>query len=214
MCGGQEDGWIWYIVGGGGVELKRTINSKSINCSGKVEGREVDDVVLDTGCACTMVRQDLVPKERLVAGATVRLRCAHGDVVTYPLATVKLDIEGVVLPATAAVAEKLPISVLLGTDVPELGKLLNQPPQEQPDALVVTRAQAKANEQTEAEAQDKQEQSQVHPNPVDESNPFSILDADLFEEARVQHTLTHREKRVTRHQHGLIRAKDLPRYIR
>ena len=196
------------------MELKRTINSKSINRSGKVEGREVDDVVLDTGCACTMVRQDLVPKERLVAGATIRLRCAHGDVVTYPLATVKLDIEGVVLPATAAVAEKLPISVLLGTDVPELGKLLNQPPQEQPDALVVTRAQAKANEQTEAEAQDKQEQSQVHPNPVDESNPFSILDADLFEEARVRHTLTHREKRVTRHQHGLIRAKDLPRYIR
>ena len=169
------------------MELKRTINR-----SGKVEGREVDDVVLDTGCACTMVRQDLVPKERLVAGATVRLRCTHGDVVTYPLATVKLEIEGVVLPVSAAVAEKLPVSVLLGTDVPELGKLMNQPPQEQPDALVVTRAQAKANKQAEAEAQDKQEQSQdkqeqsqVRPNPVDESNPFSILDADLFEEARV-----------------------------
>ena len=212
----EEDGkTVGYgSGGGGGVELKRTINSKSINRSGKVEGREVDDVVLDTGCACTMVRQDLVPKERLVAGAIICLRCAHGDVVTYPLATVKLEIEGVALPVTAAVAEKLPVSVLLGTDVPELGKLMNQPPQEQPDALVVTRAQTKANKQAEAEAQDKQEQSQVRPNPVDESNPFSILDADLFEEARVRQTLTCREKRVTRHQHGLIRAKDLPRHMR
>ena len=209
-----EDGKTVGYGSGGGVELKRTINSKSINRSGNVEGREVDDVVLDTGCACTMVRQDLVPKKRLVAGATVHLRCAHGDVVTYPLATVKLEIEGVVLAVTAAVADKLPVSVLLGTDVPELGKLMNQPPQEQPDALVVTRAQAKANERAKAEAQDKQEQSQVCPNLVDESNPFSILDADLFEEARVRQTLTRREKRVTRHQHGLIRAKDLPRYMR
>ena len=84
----------------------------------------VDDVVLDTGCACAMVRQYLVPKERLVAGATVRLRCAHGDVVTYPLAAVKLEIDGVSLPVTAAVEEKL----LLGTDIPELGKLMNQHP--------------------------------------------------------------------------------------
>ena len=70
VCGGREDGYGSGVC----VELKQTINSKSINRSGKVEGREVDDVVLDTGCACTMVRQDLVPKERLVAGATVRLR--------------------------------------------------------------------------------------------------------------------------------------------
>ena len=37
------------------------------------------------------------------------------------------------LPVTAPVAEKLLASVLLGTDIPELGKLMNQPPQAQPD---------------------------------------------------------------------------------
>ena len=60
-----------------GVARVRSINSKPINRRGRVEGRLVDDVVLDTGCACTMVRRDLVPKEKLVAGATIRLRCAH-----------------------------------------------------------------------------------------------------------------------------------------
>ena len=207
-----EDG---QTVGDGSVEgvaRERTINGKPINRRGKVKGREVDDVVLDTGCACTMVRQDLVPKERLVAGATVSLRCAHGDVVTYPLATLELDIDGLSLPVTAAVAEKLPVSVLLGTDVPELGKLMNQPPQALPDALVVTRAPAKANRQAEAEAQDKQEQSQVRPSLVDEPNPFSSWDADLFQDTRVRQTLTRREKREERHRHGLIRSKDTPRH--
>ena len=51
---------------------------------GKVEGRSVDDIGLDTGCACTMVRHDLVPED-IAAGATIHLRCAHGDVITYPL---------------------------------------------------------------------------------------------------------------------------------
>ena len=109
-------------VDGGGVD--RSTNSKPINRRGVVEGIVVDDVVLDTGCACTMVRQDLVPKERLVAGASIRLSCAHGDVVTYPLASVKIEIDGMSLPVTAAVANKLPVSVLLGTDVPELQKLI------------------------------------------------------------------------------------------
>ena len=198
----------------GGVALEQTINGKPINRMGKVEGRVVDDVVLDMGCACTMVRQDLVPKERLVTGATIRLRCAHGDVVTYPLAAVKLEIDGVSLPITAAVAEKLPVSVLLGTDVPELGKLMNHSPQAPPDALVITRARAKASRQAEAEAQDKQEQSRVRPSPVNETNPLSSLDADLFQGARVRQTLTRREKREKRHCHGLIRAKDPPRHRR
>ena len=100
----------------------------------------MDDIVLDTGCACTMVRHDLVPKGRVMAGATIRLRCAHGDVVAYPLATVRLEIDGISLPVTAAIAKRLPASVLLGTDVPELRRFINQPPQLQTEALVMTQA--------------------------------------------------------------------------
>ena len=196
-----------------GVARVQSINGKPINRRGRVEGRLVDDVVLDTGCACTMVRRDLVPREKLVAGATIRLRCAHGDVVTYPLAAVKIEMDGVSLPVTAAVAEKLPVSVLLGTDVPELGKLINQPPQVQPDALVVTRAQAQAKKVAEATAQDKQDESQVRSSPLEEPNPFSTLDADLFQDSRGRQTLTRREKRESRHHHGLIRAKDPPKRL-
>ena len=60
--------------GGGHGEQGMVGCGKPINRRGKVEGRVVDDVVLDMGCACTTVCQDLVPKERLVAEATVRLR--------------------------------------------------------------------------------------------------------------------------------------------
>ena len=125
----------------------------------------MDDVVLDTGCACTIVRRDLVPEEKFVAGATIRLRCAHGDVVTYPLAAVRLEIDGLSLPVTAAVAERLPVSVLLGTDVPELEKLIGQHPQPQSEALVVTRAQAGVRAQGEAETQQKEALSQARPSP-------------------------------------------------
>ena len=122
-------------VGVGGVSLgcaeggcvvgtgpQRSINGNSL---GWIEGMEVDDVVLDTGCTWTMVQRSLVPEEKLVPGATIRLRCAHGDVVTYPLADLKLEVDGVVITVRAAVAERLPVSMLLGTEVAELGQLLS-----------------------------------------------------------------------------------------
>ena len=87
----------------------QSINVKPMNRKGKVKGMVVNDMLLDTGCACTMVHRDLVPEKRFSAGATIRLRCAHGD-VTYPLAAVRLEIDGMSLPITAAVAERLPVS--------------------------------------------------------------------------------------------------------
>ena len=43
---------------------------------------------------------------------------------SQPLAQVELELDGVAVQVEAAVSESLPVSVLLGTDVPELGKLL------------------------------------------------------------------------------------------
>ena len=39
-------------VGSQGVSLKR---------DGVIEGTDVHDIILDTGCSLTMIRQDLVP---------------------------------------------------------------------------------------------------------------------------------------------------------
>ena len=188
----------------------RSITGRPVTCSGKVEGTLVDDVVLDTGCACTMVRCKFVPQEKLVPGATIQLRCAHGDVVTYPLAMVTLEIDGLTLQVTAAVAEKLLVSVL-GTDVPELGMIIDPVSHSQTDVLVVTRAQVKVQTEVAVQAEHKQEQSGVSSNPVGELLPFSTLDEDLFETPRNRPSQTRREKREARHHQGLVRAKDPPK---
>ena len=56
--------------------------------------------------------------------------------------------KGLMVPVTAAVAKGLPVSVLLGTDVPELGQLLHSNPMAvhsggTEQSLVTTRAQSK-----------------------------------------------------------------------
>ena len=89
-----------------------------------MEKQEVPDIVLDTGTFGTMVRKSLVPPEKMVVGE-VHIHCAHGDVVTYPLAQIEVGIGGATISVEAAVADKLPVSVLLGTDVLEILDLLN-----------------------------------------------------------------------------------------
>ena len=165
----------------------------------------VDEVVLDTGCACTIVHRDFMPGEKMVPGSTVQLRCAHGDTFTYPLAAVTLEIDGLTLPVTAAVAERLPVSALLGTDVPELRKLINQHALPQAEALVMTRAQANAQTQAKVQAQQKQHQSQVAPNPIEDLQPLPTLDP--LDSTNVD-TI---RKREARHYHGLVRTKDRPK---
>ena len=75
-----------------------------------------------------MVRADLVPDNNLIAGEAITLRCAHRDTVLYPLADVTMDVGGVAIQVRAAVSDTLPVSVLLGTDVCELGRLLRENP--------------------------------------------------------------------------------------
>ena len=95
-----------------------------------------------------MVRADLVPQDKLIQGEATTVKCVHGDNVLYPLAEVVVQVEGVEVTVKAAVFEQLPVSVLLGTDVPELGQLLHSNPitvhtSGIEHALVTTRAQAR-----------------------------------------------------------------------
>ncbi len=140
---------------------------------GKVEGAEAEDILLDTGCSRTMVRRELVPEGKFLEGEAVTVRCAHGDMVLYPLAEVELELEGRKRTVKAAVSETLPVSVLLGTDVPELGQLLRVNPSSVhsegvEEALVVTtRAQQKRKESEERIQASKEERSGVKPTPLE-----------------------------------------------
>ena len=56
---------------------------------GTVEGAPVD-ILLDTGSVRTLVRRELVPESKMLAGEAVVVRCAHGESVRYPLADLEV----------------------------------------------------------------------------------------------------------------------------
>ena len=97
-------------------------------CKGLVEGRMVNQILLDTGCSRTMVRRQLVPHTKMLEGKMVSIKCAHGDTVLYPLAVVDMEVEGIPVHVHvgAAVVDTLPVEVLLGTDMSELPQLLGK----------------------------------------------------------------------------------------
>ena len=91
-----------------------------------MEGIHVEQIVLDIGCSQAMVRQDLVPEGKIIEGDAVTIRCAHGDTVLYPVALLKLEVDGLTLCVEAVVSQSLPVPVLLGTGVAELHWLLGE----------------------------------------------------------------------------------------
>ena len=111
--------------------------------SGLVNGKYVEDLVVDTGCSQTILHANLVPRERYVEGKSVKLRCAHGDIVTYPIADVELLVDDCLMEIQAAVSETLPESALLGKYIPGITQLLSSSVQ---DVLAVTRAQHRQQE--------------------------------------------------------------------
>eukprot|EP00731_Ephydatia_muelleri_P023209 Em0015g792a len=123
--------------------------------TGKVEGQKVTDILLDTGCSRTMVRLNLVAMEKIIVGRVATITCAHGDTKLHPLALVEVELDGSHIQVEAALSEELPVSVLLGTDVPELthlisgtGSSINLVSQEQ---VMVVMTRAKAKQQLEEE---------------------------------------------------------------
>ena len=104
--------------------LRGGLLKRDVYKSGIVEGRSVERVVLDIGCSQSMVHKDLVPQDKIVEGDSVAIRCAHRDMVLYPLTKIELEVDGQPISIEAAVSGTLPVDVLLGTDVPELTQLL------------------------------------------------------------------------------------------
>ena len=91
--------------------------------AGTVEETPVEGIALDTGVAKTMIHRDLVPVEK-VSEETVDILCAHGDVVSYPIAEVSMRVGDKPFSVQAAVAVQLPVPVLLGQKVPGFNELL------------------------------------------------------------------------------------------
>ena len=120
--------------------------NQPFQCKGVVEGQLVNDIVVDTGCSRTLVRSDLLG-EKMFEGETVTIQCVHGNVVTYPLTRIELEVKGRALTVKAAVSDTLPQSVLLGTDVhvPDLSELLKAERHEKA-LMVVSHSQTKRAE--------------------------------------------------------------------
>ena len=134
-------------------------------CKGMVEGQLVNDIVLDTGCSRTLVRSDLVGEENCKPGEKVTVQCAHGDIVTYPIASVELEVQGRALTVEAAVSDQLPSSVLLGTDVLGLSELL-QSKRDNTALMAVTRSQTKRSQANEANLREVSLMHKDTPPPV------------------------------------------------
>ena len=88
-------------------------------CEGKVEGTLVQ-MVVDTGCSCKLVRENLVSPDKVDTTKMMRVQCAHGDEVEYPTAEVKIRIGERELLVKVGVSSTLPRPVLLGRDVTNL----------------------------------------------------------------------------------------------
>ena len=63
-----------------------------IKREGRVEGKAVHNILLDTRCSRTLVRGDLVPEEKTLEGESMAIQCAHGDTVLYNIAQVTIEI--------------------------------------------------------------------------------------------------------------------------
>ena len=100
-----------------GVKERRI---QDLLCIGEVEGQQVNDIQL--------MFENFSSKGPggMLGGEAVTIQCAHGDIVSYPLAKVEMMVLGKHIVVEAAVSETLPRSVLLGTDVQELTELVGK----------------------------------------------------------------------------------------
>ena len=156
---------------------------------GMVEGHAVDNILLDMGCSRTLVHRKLVPDRKMREAGAVAIRCAHGDTVLYPLARISLEVEGKAIDVEAAISDTLPMSVLLGTDVPHLYELLEgDRSMTTEDVFAVTTRAAEKKRRAAAENYHRKEEAcGVKPNGMVDDNDsadvpawMSDLDGSLF----------------------------------
>ena len=123
----------------------------------------------------------------MLEGKMVSVRCAHGDTELYPLADIRMEVDGTPIRVEAAVADTLPVDVLLGTDVKQLSNLLGRSvPRNITDKVaggdgmvVVTRARARQELEEEIFRRGKEVQSGVRSKVLNEDSPPADADHGL-----------------------------------
>ena len=194
--------------------VSRTAEINVVKRKGQIEGNPAESILLDTGCSRTMVRRKFVPQSKMLEGEAVPIRCAHGDVVLYPLALVQVAIDGKKMEVKAAVSETLPLDMLLGKDVPEFFDLLNDVSYQEiktGDALaVVTRAQRRQQSNEEEQLQRKEKESGALASTVqdEEMQWMQTYGDDLFEPGRDKVKQTRSQKREGRRAYAECEAVD------
>ena len=175
-----------------------TNQRKSVYHHGAVNGIYCKDILVDTGANKTLVGGDLISPTDFT-GQTIIIRCAHGDTVPYPIANVKICLNGKDISVQAAVADKLPAAALIGWDVPNLMTLVK--PQASSNALITDAPQETAEPQPSTEdTLDDSPPSPVSPptddQPEELGTPFGNFDDSLFSPTeRTKRYLTRSQKR-------------------
>jgi len=99
----------------------RRVNANALSVPGKIAGKEVSDILLDTGADTSVVSHDLVP-EGTKHEATVIMRSVTGTKMPCPQVTLPVEVNGSLINLSALVAPRrmLQRDTLLGTDCPGL----------------------------------------------------------------------------------------------
>ncbi len=80
--------------------------------------------LVDSGCNQTSIHQSLIQPEALDKSCMVRVRCVHGDVVTYPVVLLTIQFRGQKHKVEVAVKPHLRHPLILGTNWPAFKILL------------------------------------------------------------------------------------------
>ncbi len=164
-----------------------------------------------------MVHQRLISPENLLEGDVATIRCAYGDTVLYPLANVRMEIDGIPIEVEAAVSDTLPLSVLLGGDVPQLKQLLSSsssldsplPISANNAMVVITRAQAKKQLEEEIVRREQEVLSGAKPKLVVDSQQVSTRSSHQSTSAarEIPATLTQDQRRALRKEIGSLQGQ-------
>ena len=123
------------------------------------------------------------------------------NTVLYPVAKIRVKVDGMDMEVNAAVSETLPVDVVLGKDMPKFYDLLNgacSRKEPQGDAMVVmTHAQMQKQKEQEEEIHHKEEKSGAKTKKVEEW--MQTFDKDIFEGGHNNVRQTRSQKRQQRH---------------
>ena len=162
-----------------------------------------------------LVQRELVSDEDILGGE-ITICCVHGDVVSSPLAAVKISLIGEDIIVQAGISGMLPASALLGWDIPQLMSLVSREgsslervrDKSQNEALaVITRRQQRDKESIGlSDPQDKQAPSTIAEDPstiqaAGGDIVFNFDDSLFSPPGRQRNTLTRAQRRTNNRQH-------------